>query len=281
MIIGTTRSGQTYFAFRGQEFLVRPDGRADPLGFHPFPDREAGNDPWLLDSFPLRVSSLSDTSEKCLPPIVLSLSPEAEAPEGLAWVPFRSVLAGQAWDGVLPACRALSLAQWRSVSRFCGRCGSAQRDKADETARLCPSCGHVTYPRLSPAILARVHRGGRILLARNAAFKSGIFSVLAGFVEPGESFEDCVVREVEEEVGIRVRNVRYLGSQPWPFPDSLMVGFEAEWESGELSPDGIEIAEAGWYGPDDHPPLPLPGSLSRRIIDAAFKAPEVRGIEPI
>jgi NAD+ diphosphatase len=104
-------------------------------------------------------------------------------------------------------------------------------------------------------------------LARNAAFKTGIFSVLAGFVEPGESFEDCVVREVAEEVGIRVRNVRYLGSQPWPFPDSLMVGFEAEWESGELSPDGIEIAEAGWYGPDDHPPLPLPGSLSRRIID--------------
>lgn len=266
-----TQPKPAYFAFRGQELLCRPDGRSEPLDFHPFPDREPGKDPWLLDVFPLRVPGPADPAKDDPVPTVLSLAPETEAPEGLSWVSFRSVLGNLAWDGVLPACRALALANWRAGSRYCGRCGSAQGDKPDETARLCPSCGSVTYPRLSPAVLARVHRDGRILLARNAAFKTGIFSVLAGFVEPGESFENCVVREVAEEVGIRVRNVRYLGSQPWPFPDSLMVGFEAEWESGELAPDGVEIAEAGWYGPDDHPPLPLPGSLSRRIIDAAFR----------
>lgn len=268
--ISITQSQPVFFAFRGQEILCRPDGRADPLTFHPFPGRETDKDPRLLDSFPLKASNPTRALDTPLP-IVLSLAPETAAPEGLAWIPFRSILTEQAWDGILPACRALALVNWRAGSKYCGRCGSAQGDKPDETARLCPSCGQITYPRLSPAILARVHRNGRILLARNAAFKTGIFSVLAGFVEPGESFEDCVIREVEEEVGIRVRNVRYLGSQPWPFPDSLMVGFEAEWESGELSPDGVEIAEAGWYGPDDHPPLPLPGSLSRRIIEEAFE----------
>jgi len=259
-----------YFAFRGPELLCRPDGRADPLACHPFPGREAGRDPWLLDSFPLRTACAAAQARTEFVPTVLSLSPETEAPEGLSWLPFRTVLGSQGWEDILPACRALALANWRALSRFCGRCGSAQGDKPDETARLCPSCGLVTYPRLSPAVLALVRKDGRILLARNAAFKTGIFSVLAGFVEPGESFEDCVVREVEEEVGIRVRNVRYLGSQPWPFPDSLMVGFEADWESGELAPDGVEIAEAGWYGPGGLPPLPLPGSLSRRIIDAAL-----------
>lgn len=267
----SSSASSVYFAFRGSELLCGPDGRAEPLTSNPFPDSETGQDPRLLDAFPLRIPDTADPPEAGPVPTVLSLAPDAEAPDGLAWIPFRSVLGNLAWDGALPACRALALVQWRAGSRYCGRCGSAQGDKPDETARLCPSCGQVTYPRLSPAVLARIHKEGRILLARNAAFKTGIFSVLAGFVEPGESFEDCVIREVGEEVGIRVRNVRYLGSQPWPFPDSLMVAFEADWESGELAPDGNEIAEAGWYGPDDHPPLPLPGSLSRRVIDAAFR----------
>ena len=107
---------------------------------------------------------------------------------------------------------------------------------------------------------------------RNArAPVAGMQSILAGFVEPGETFEDCVVREVREEVGIEVANARYLGSQPWPFPDSFMVGFECDWVAGELAPDGVEIVEAGWYGPDAHPQLPGPGSLSRRLIERAFE----------
>jgi len=171
------------------------------------------------------------------------------------------------WLGVA---RAMALVNWRSSTRFCGRCGSPNGDKPDELARQCPSCGALSFPRISPAVLAVVTRGGRLLLARNVMHKTGIWSILAGFVEPGETFEDCVRRETREEVSIDVRPTGYLGSQPWPFPDQLMVGFSADWVSGELQPDGAEIAEAGWFGPDDHPPLPMHGSLSRRLIDAAF-----------
>jgi len=250
--------------------LIRMDGKVEALDINPFPDLTAGEDPWFLDSFPLRAESAALNARDGAMHQVISLAREAQAPEGFVWTAFRGVLGAASEDELSPACRAMALANWRGTTRFCGRCGSPLGDKPDETARLCPSCGLVIYPRLSPAVLALVRKGGRILLARNVAFRGGMFSILAGFVEPGESFEGCVAREVEEEVGIRVGNIRYLGSQPWPFPDSLMVGFAADWESGDLRPDGVEIAEAGWYGREDHPPLPLPGSLSRRIIEGAL-----------
>lgn len=266
----TPNNTTVYYAFRGPEILLCPGGGAEPLPYHPFPGREPGGDSRLIDSFPLRVECAALPGRTEPNARVLVLPPETEAPEGLTWTPLRGVLGALKPDEPLTACRALALANWRTTTRFCGRCGARQGDKPDETARLCPDCGLVTYPRLSPAILALVRKGNRVLLARNAAFHTGIFSVLAGFVEPGESFEECVAREVEEEVAVRVCNIRYLGSQPWPFPDSLMVAFQADWLSGELRPDGKEIAEAGWYGSEDHPPLPLPGSLSRRILDMAL-----------
>jgi len=128
----------------------------------------------------------------------------------------------------------------------------------------------VGFPRLSPAVVVAVIRDGKLLLARNAQSKLGFFSLIAGFVEPGETFEDCAIREVMEEVGILVDDLEYLGSQPWPFPDQLMVGFSARWVSGDLTPDGVEIAEANWFGPDAQPSLPNSGSLSRRIINKTF-----------
>jgi NAD+ diphosphatase len=239
-------------------------------GPNPFPDAYAGAESPLLDVFPLKPmgSAPAEPGETLFS--VCSCAPGTSAPTGYAWMAFRSFLGLASREDVRPAIRALALAQWRLTTRFCGRCGAPQSDKPDETARLCPSCGLVTYPRLSPAVLALVHKGDLILLAHNAAFRGGMFSILAGFVEPGECFEECLAREVAEEVGIRVKNIRYAGSQPWPFPDSLMVGFEADWESGDLAPDGVEILEADWYGKDDHPPLPLPGSLSRRLIDGAW-----------
>lgn len=197
------------------------------------------------------------------------------APEGWEWLPFRTVI------GTLPeaewkvVAHAMGLANWHAATRFCGHCGSPNEDKSDELARQCPACGALSFPRISPAVLAVVTRGDRLLLGRNRANKTGMWSVLAGFVEPGETFEDCVQREVMEEVGIVVRPTGYLGSQPWPFPDQLMVGIAAEWVSGELAPDGDEIAEADWFGPDDHPPIPMHGSLSRRVIDLAFE--RIRG----
>jgi NAD+ diphosphatase len=187
-------------------------------------------------------------------------------------MPFRSLIGTQPeglWCG---AARALSILNWRSSTRFCGKCGTANGDKPGELARLCPACGTLSFPRISPALLAVVMKGDKLLLARNTQYKTGIWSVLAGFLEPGETLEDCLRREVREEVDIEVEPGAYLGSQPWPYPDQLMVALGAEWKSGQLRPDGVEIAEADWFGPEDLPPLPLPGSLSRRVIDMAFAA---------
>jgi len=192
------------------------------------------------------------------------------APGGWAWLPFRSVI-GALPDGQWSAAaKAMAFINWRTATRFCGRCGAPNRDKADELARVCTGCGALSFPRISPAVLAVVKKNNRLLLARNVANKTGVWSLLAGFVEPGETLEGCVAREVFEEVRVVVKPHAYLGSQPWPFPDQLMFGMAADWVSGELAPDGVEIAEAGWFGPDDHPPVPMHGSLSRRLIDAAF-----------
>jgi NAD+ diphosphatase len=139
----------------------------------------------------------------------------------------------------------------------------------------CPTCGLVAYPRISPAVIVLVRKGDQALLARSSRFRLPFFSTLAGFVEVGETLEETVVREIREEVGVTVGDVRYFGSQPWPFPHSLMVGFTARWESGELAPDGDEIAEAAWFSAGALPPVPPPLSIARRLIDAWVD--EVRG----
>ena len=195
---------------------------------------------------------------------------DSGAPEGWDWLPMRSVIRTEPEVIWAPAAKAMAFANWRVATRFCGVCGSPTRDKSDELARQCTACGQLFFPRISPAILAVVRKDGKLLLAKNARSTTGFWSLIAGFVEPGETFEECVKREVMEEVGIEVEVDGYLGSQPWPFPDQLMLGFAARWKSGELKPDGDEIAEAGWFGPTNHPPIPGPGSLSRRLIDAAL-----------
>jgi NAD+ diphosphatase len=125
----------------------------------------------------------------------------------------------------------------------------------------------VSYPPVSPAIMILVTHEGKLLLARKPAFPSGRFSALAGFVEPGETLEDTVIRETREEVGVEVKNIRYFGSQPWPFPHSLMIAFTAEYAGGELRPDGVEIEETRWFEPSELPKLPPSISISRRLID--------------
>jgi NAD+ diphosphatase len=163
--------------------------------------------------------------------------------------------------------RARHLLHWNTNSRFCGRCGAENRDKIDERAKLCPSCGRIEFPRISPAVIVAVTRGNELLLARGKGSRLGFHSVLAGFVEPGESFEECVRREIFEEVGIEVDNIKYFGSQPWPFPESLMVGFTAEHARGEIAIDNVEIETAGWFTAGNPPPIPPKGSISRALID--------------
>ncbi len=160
---------------------------------------------------------------------------------------------------------------WDRTHRFCGQCGAPTEDEPHERAKRCPACGLIGYPRLSPAIIIAVVRktdqGDRLLLARNHRFPTGRYSVIAGFVEPGETLEECAQREVCEEVGIRIRNVRYFGSQPWPFPNSLMIAFTAEYAGGEITLEESEIAEAGWFAAGALPDIPPRMSISRRLID--------------
>lgn len=153
--------------------------------------------------------------------------------------------------------RAAQVLTWDANHQFCSRCGTGTDHHPSDRARSCGDCGHMAFPRLTPAVITLVERDdGRALLAWGRQFPGRFFSALAGFVEPGETLEQCVAREVNEEVGIDVENIRYFGSQPWPFPHSLMIGFNADYVSGELVLQEDEIVEAGWFAPDELPPVP-------------------------
>ncbi|HXN55472.1 MAG TPA: NAD(+) diphosphatase [Myxococcales bacterium] len=164
--------------------------------------------------------------------------------------------------------RAMQVAHWAQTHRFCGRCATPTERLRGERCLRCPRCALGSYPRISPAIIVLVRRGAQALLARSSRFPSAFFSTLAGFVEVGESLEETVVREVREEVGIEVARPRYFGSQPWPFPHSLMLGFMAEYAGGEVRVDGQEILEARWFAPNELPRIPPPLSIARKLIDA-------------
>ena len=172
--------------------------------------------------------------------------------------------------------RGVQIVEWARTHRFCGRCGSANEVQPHERAMRCPSCGLLAFPRLAPAMITLVTRGEgdaqQALLARGVQFRANMYSCLAGFVEPGESLEDAVVREIREEVGVAVDDVQYVSSQPWPFPHSLMVGFTARHVGGEIVCDPSEILDARWFSRDDlsapdAPMIPPPISIARRLID--------------
>lgn len=166
--------------------------------------------------------------------------------------------------------RASQLATWHDQHRFCGRCGHELEAHAHDLARQCPTCELTQYPRISPCIIVLVTRNDRCLLAHSSRFPEGRFSTLAGFIEAGETAEGALRREVREEVGIEVDNVRFFASQSWPFPHQLMLGFFADYAGGELTPDGDEILQAEWFGVDDLPDLPPPFSIARQLIDHFF-----------
>lgn len=189
---------------------------------------------------------------------------------GAEAVPLRAIFQLAGPQVFMLAGRATQLLDWQANHRFCGRCGTPSELAEGEMAMRCPACGLLAYPRISPAVMVLVRDGEKLLLARSPHFKPGVFSALAGFVEPGETLEQCAVREVREEVGIEIANLRYFDSQPWPFPNSLMVAFFADYAGGTITPDPAEIAEAAWFSPDELPILPDPISISRRLIDAAL-----------
>jgi NAD+ diphosphatase len=216
-----------------------------------------------------------------------SLEGPADAlPAGSRLVPVRGLFGKLPEDRLAIAGRALQVLEFHRTHRFCGACASPTEVHDEQRARRCPSCGAVMYPRIAPAMMVLVKRdtaaGRELLLARGTRFPGAFYSALAGFVEPSESIEDCIHREVREEVGLRVRNLRYFGSQSWPFPHSLMVAFTADHEAGEILCDPSEIVEARWFPLDGLPPLPGPISISRRLINhvIAEVAPEHPALRP-
>lgn len=162
--------------------------------------------------------------------------------------------------------RAAQIIEWDKTHQFCGKCGVKLFESNVERAKVCPECNYHFYPRISPSIIVLIKRGKEILLARSPHFSEKIYSTLAGFVEPGESAEEAVHREVLEEVGLRVKNLQYRGSQPWPFPNSLMLAYTAEHAAGEITIDGVEIEDAGWFSVDKLPQLPYKISIAHELI---------------
>ena len=194
--------------------------------------------------------------------------PDIEVPDGFTFLDLRALhpaLGERRWT---VAGRAVQLVDWVRCHRYCGRCGATTEEARGERARRCPSCGLLAFPRLAPAVITLVQRGSEALLAQGVNFGVTMYSCLAGFVEPGETLEEAVQREIREEVGIEVRDVRYQASQPWPFPHSLMIGFRAEWASGDIRIDPSEIADAGWFRADELPPIPPGISIARALIDS-------------
>jgi len=189
-------------------------------------------------------------------------------PPGMGWEGLRALFSVLEDAHFALAGRAIQLLDWDRNHRFCGRCGAATEAKTEERSRNCPSCRLAAYPRISPAVMALVRREGEVLLGRSPHFPPGMYSALAGFTEPGETLEQCLAREVEEEVGVRVSRIRYFASQPWPFPNSLMIAFVCDWVSGEIRPQAGEIEDAKWFNVLQLPKLPSKISIARRLIDS-------------
>jgi NAD+ diphosphatase len=202
--------------------------------------------------------------------------PEGDVPPGWKAIPMRQALDAMTGGGVAVGrgqvgriLRSYHVSLWRGDSRFCGSCGGANMDAdTGELARQCTVCGRIEFPRISPAVITIITNDrGEALLAHNKKFTSGVYSLIAGFNEAGESLEDTIAREAKEEVNLELTDIRYIRSQPWPFPNSLMLGFSARYKCGELRPDGTEIEDAKWFSRDALPALPGRASISRYLIE--------------
>lgn len=253
----TTGAPALWYIFRGYRLLVGQRGEGIQLPLLQSPAE--------LELQPERIQFLGWMDDS--PCFAAEVAVDASQPVGWRFEGLRSLLDVLDTDLFWLAGRAVQIIDWDRTHQFCGRCGAQTTYHAHDRARVCPACGLTQYPRLSPAIIVAVLRGNQILLARSHRHPPGRYSVLAGFVEPGETLEECVAREVKEEVNLDVENVRYFGSQPWPFPHSLMIAFTCEAPRGEIELDTSEMAEAGWFRAGELPPVPPPPTISRRLID--------------
>jgi NAD+ diphosphatase len=251
------------FAFHQGRLLVRRHGdRAEPVTY--------GEVAALLEG---AIASIYLGRLDGRPCFAIPLADEPETSPDHAFSGLRELF-GQLEEPIHGvAGRAFQIVEWYLNHAFCGRCGSQTELAVGERARGCPSCGATYFPRINPAVIMLVEWEGRMLLARNKLFRGPWYSCLAGFVEPGESLEEAVAREVLEEVGIEVEGITYAASQPWPFPSQLMIGFYARYRSGEIKVQDSEILDAGWFSPQELPQLPGRFSLARHLIDGFLERP--------
>ncbi|MSP96890.1 MAG: NAD(+) diphosphatase [Betaproteobacteria bacterium] len=263
-----------WFVFRGDQLLVE----IGPPSAAPTDDpRVKGRPSWARLPFGPGLQTLGITPTRTLyigrlgetHLYAAEALPGAAPPEGMSWQGLRTLFSVLEDTHFALAGRAVQLVDWDRNHQFCGRCGTPTESKTEERARVCPACKLSCYPKIAPAVMALVRRGSQMLLGRGPHFPRGMFSALAGFVEPGETLEQCIAREVLEEVGIKVTNVRYFASQPWPFPNSLMIAFFCDYASGEICPQEAEIEAAEWFDVFQLPQLPSKISIARRLIDAA------------
>lgn len=245
------------FAFRKHELLVKMSGQAPEIpridevlffSLQPPPNRYVGE-------FESR------------PGFFMDLPDDFAAPSGMVFTGLRGLFGLLKDELFALAGRAYQMIQFEQIHRYCGRCGSPTEFKKNEYAKICPDCNLTSYPGVNPAIIVAVTKEKQILLGRSHRHPKGRYSVLAGFVEPGETLEECVQREIREEVGLEVKNILFFGSQPWPFPNSLMIGFTAEHAGGEIVIDNNEILDANWFAASALPDVPARPTIARRLID--------------
>ena len=256
-----------WFAFVGNKLLVHLEGTISQI-----PNLVSLSEIGLV---PMRTQFLGTLDDQpCysaeLPLDALAKLNEVIAPDGMTLRGLRELYGTLDEDLYVLSGRAIQIVEWDRTHQYCGHCATPTTQLPNERAKRCPKCGLVNYPRLSPAIIVLISRGEELLLARAHRFPPGMYSVLAGFVEPGESLEETVVREVREEVGIEVKDIRYFGSQPWPFPNSLMIGFTATYASGDIAIEPQELVDAAWFSKHNLPQLPPKLSIARKLIDWFF-----------
>lgn len=246
-----------WFAFSGNKLLVQVDRRSHSI-------------PWLnsladIGLDPIRTQFLGTLDNH--PCYSAELPREVKIPTNMSLRGLRELYSTLDEDLFALSGRAVQIMEWDRTHQFCGYCATPMAQLVTERAKRCPNCELVNYPRLSPAVIVLIMRGEELLLARAPHFPKDMYGLIAGFVEPGESLEETIAREVYEEVGITVKHPRYFGSQPWPFPNSLMIGFTAQYEAGELAIDSQELEAAAWFHKDNLPTIPPKISIAHKLID--------------
>jgi len=257
-VLSTNTAGQAYwFVFYGQKLLTLLDnGKITvPLSHD-------------LSAFNLEPAEKQylGVLDNC-PCYAVEISSKPSIPENVKFISLMRLFGLVEENLFRLAGKAFQIINWDRTHQYCSQCGAKTSKKLNEYAKVCSNCGFTVYPRISPCVIVAVLNEDKILLIRSKHFKVDFYTVISGFVESGETLEECLRREVKEEVGIEVKNISYFGSQPWPFPDSLMIAFTAEYDSGDITIDEEEIVDARWFTAGELLDLPGPISIARQLID--------------